>query len=194
MSLKKKKEFYLLVDSSFVCCYVAKICLEEFKNEEQFKGILVREDKPSESIIKRRIELHENHAEQKELSEQMCEELAQLYGSFDETDRAMAQLFGIPKYSVTHHPNTVFLGQNINGDVAKDWLSKNCSHSQPFIFTHLSQILKPFWLEYTDNIFNVHSAVLPYARGIYSIENVAALNDIDLFTKSAGTTIHMVDS
>jgi phosphoribosylglycinamide formyltransferase-1 len=189
-----KKEFYLLIDSCFVCCYAATMWLEEFQNKEEFKGILVREDKPSESVMKRRIDFHANHADQRELSEEMCCDLAQLYGSFDETDRAMAEMFGIPKYSVTHDSKTVFMGDDINGESAKAWLMKNCSNSQPFIFTHLGQILKSFWLEFTDNnLFNVHSAVLPYARGIYSIENVAALNDIDLFKRAAGVTIHLID-
>lgn len=189
-----KRGFYLLVDSCFVCCYVATMWIEEFKDKEEFKGVLVREDKPSESLVKRRIDFHTYYAGQRKLSEEMCCELAQLYGYFDETDRAMAKMFGIPKYSVTHLPGTVFMGYDINGDFAKDWVARNSSDPQPFIFSHLGQILKSFWLEFADkNLFNVHSAVLPYARGIHSIENIAALNDIDLFNKAAGITIHLID-
>ena len=128
------------------------------------------------------------------VSDDMCSELSQLYGSFDETEKAMINLFGVPKYSTTPDSNTVFLGRNINGEFAKNWLTKTCCDHQPLIFTHIGQIFKPWWLEITgDRLLNVHSAVLPYARGIYSIENLAASKDIDQFQKAVGITIHFID-
>lgn len=189
-----KREFYLLVDSCLCGCYAVSRWIEEFDKKGQFKGILVREDRPSEAILKQRNEFHKKYANHKELTDEMCRELARLYGSFDETEKAMINLFGVPKYSTTHDSDTVFLGRNINGELAKNWLTKTCHDYQPFIFTHIGQIFKPWWLEITgDRLLNVHSAVLPYARGIYSIENVAALKDIDQFKKATGITIHFID-
>ena len=95
------REFYLLVDSCLCCCYAVSMWVEKFDKKEQFKGILVREDKPSEEMLKQRNEFHKKYAYQKELTEGMCRELVQLYGSFDETEKAMISLFGVPKYSIT---------------------------------------------------------------------------------------------
>jgi phosphoribosylglycinamide formyltransferase-1 len=67
--------------------------------------------------------------------------------------------------------------------------------SPPMIFVCATQILKSWWIEMTQSqLFNCHTAVLPYARGMYAIENIAILQDINQFRRSAGTTIHYVDS
>ena len=42
-------------------------------------------------------------------------------------------------------------------------------------------------------IYDAHSAVLPYARGMFAIEQVAATGDIDHFRNAAGATVHVVD-
>ncbi|NBC07986.1 MAG: hypothetical protein GVY26_12405 [Bacteroidetes bacterium] len=106
----------------------------------------------------------------------------------------MLRLFGLPKYSINHSPNTFFLGKDINGEAAQDWVKEHIGESQPYLFSHLGQVVKPWWIEAAGGqLFNVHSAVLPYARGIYSIENVAASQYLDLFLQSAGMTIHLID-
>ncbi|NES69686.1 MAG: hypothetical protein F6K24_32965 [Okeania sp. SIO2D1] len=40
---------------------------------------------------------------------------------------------------------------------------------------------------------NCHSAVLPYARGMHCIENLAIYKNINQFRQAAGVTIHYVD-
>ena len=155
----------------------------------------MREDSPSDSVLKHRDNFHMRHAGQKIFTEEMTEELFQLYNGIDsEAERAMINLFGLPRYSVSSSPDTVFLGRNINGESARKWMTENYPDSRPFIFSHLGQIVDPWWPEITENrLLNVHSAVLPYARGIYSIENIAAMKDAELFRKSAGITIHFID-
>ncbi len=189
------REFYLLVDSSILCCYAVSKWIDEFSANDQFSGVLVREDRPSESVLERRRYFHKQYAGQKDLAEEAVEELLRLYsGVDDEAERAMIRLFGLPKYPVSFLPETVFLGNNINGENARDWMTENYPNRRPFLFSHIGQIFQPWWLEITENrLLNVHSAVLPYARGIYSIENIAAIKDADLFRKSAGITIHFID-
>jgi phosphoribosylglycinamide formyltransferase 1 len=43
------------------------------------------------------------------------------------------------------------------------------------------------------HLLNFHTAVLPYARGNFTIENIAALNDIEALREAAGATIHFID-
>ena len=199
-----KKEFYLLIDSCITTGYAVSGWLKEFSGSEQFKGILIREDKPSDSILEQRNNFHAEYAGQKVLTREMNEKLSGLYSTFNKKEKlystfykrekAMINMFGVPINSATSANNTFFLGQDINGEYSRNWVTENCSKSQPFIFTHISQIFKPWWIEITGHrLLNVHSAVLPYARGVYSIENIAALNDIEFFKKSAGVTIHFID-
>ena len=66
--------------------------------------------------------------------------------------------------------------------------------SPPLIFVCATQILKPWWIELTQSqLFNCHSAVLPYARGMYAIENIAAQGDINQFKQAVGATVHYID-
>lgn len=188
------KEFYLLLDSCFCCSYAVTIWLEEFQHNKNFKGVLIRENQPSVSLIKRRNDFHRYNAGQKIVNPAILRELKQLYPYFDETEQAMINLFGIPKYSINHAVNTFFLGQDINGELAQSWTKNNIHNSQPLIFSHLGQIIKPWWIHTAGGyLFNVHSAVLPYARGIYAIENIAATRDVDSFRKSTGISIHLID-
>ncbi|MGB5967882.1 MAG: formyltransferase family protein [Spirulinaceae cyanobacterium] len=121
--------------------------------------------------------------------------MSKLYPCFDETEAAMISLFGIPKYSTTSYAKTTLLS-NFNGKSAKQWLTTVCEKdSSPYFFIGIGTILKPWWIEVSQSqIINAHSAVLPHARGIYALENIAASQDIEKFQEAAGTTVHYVDS
>jgi len=187
-------EFYLLLDTCLCCAYAVNIWLEEFQEHENFKGVLLREDPPTDDLIQKRNEFHLRHAGQKTVNKALLDELRQLYPYIDEAEEAMIGLFGIPKHSINASPKTFFLGTNINGSVAQSWTQKNIGNSQPIIFSHLGQIVKPWWIQVAGGrLFNVHSAVLPYARGIFAIENIAASQDLDFFKQSAGLSIHLID-
>jgi phosphoribosylglycinamide formyltransferase-1 len=43
-------------------------------------------------------------------------------------------------------------------------------------------------------LLNMHTAVLPHARGANAIQQVAALNDAALLRQAAGATIHYIDA
>jgi phosphoribosylglycinamide formyltransferase-1 len=113
-----------------------------------------------------------------------------------ETEQAMIRLFGVPAHSATSYPSTIFLGFDLNSLLAKQWLAEACSGSDlPFVFVFLDQLLDPWWIELTDSrIINGHSAVLPYARGMFAIENVAISQNIEAFKKAAGATVHYIDT
>ncbi len=189
------RDFYLLMDSCLCCAYTVTMWLEELQDNRHFKGVLLREDKPADSLLERRNSFHQENAGSKVVTEGMIRELRQLYPYLDETEQAMIKLFGIPQYAVSQAANTYFLGPDINGKKAGDWTKNNISDSRPVIFSHLGQIVEPWWIELTENqLLNVHSAVLPYGRGIYVIENIAALQDLEWFNLAAGYTIHYIDS
>lgn len=47
---------------------------------------------------------------------------------------------------------------------------------------------------FENKIINAHSAVLPFARGMYAIEQIAALGIPKIMENAAGATIHYVDT
>lgn len=194
------KNFYLLVDSGFHYCYLTTKWIQSFGNISSFKAILIRENKPSESLILQRNDFHKKYSGQTELTDSVFKELDELYPAMSKDpgitklNRAFIQLFGVPEYSITSYPNTIFLGEDINGDPAREWVENNCSQNPPLFFSKIAQVCKPWWIEATKSrLLNFHTAVLPYARGIYSIENIAALKDIEAFREAAGATIHFIE-
>jgi phosphoribosylglycinamide formyltransferase 1 len=194
------KDFYLLVDSGLHYCYAATRWIQSFGDMSAFKGILVCESKPSESLLLRRNDFHKRYSGQTKLTDSAFKELDELYPamtkdpSITKLNRAFIQLFGVPEYSITSYPNTIFLGEDINGDCAKEWVENNCGQNPPLLFSKIAQVCKPWWIKATkSHLLNFHTAVLPYARGIYSIENIAALKDIEAFREAAGATIHFIE-
>lgn len=188
-------DFYLLTESYLIYCYLVEKWIEAFGECPNFKGILLAEKPPSEMILRERRLFHQKYAGQKYLNGDMDRLLQKLYPAMDESEKAMISLFGVPKYSTIDYAKTIFLGSDINGEYAKQWLTAACQNTPPpFFFIGVSQILKPWWMEISKSqVINVHSAVLPYARGMFSIENIAAVEDIEKFRQSVGTTVHYVD-
>ncbi len=188
------KNFYLLSDSSLICSYLSSMWIEAFSSAVEFQGILLKEEPPSIRVLEARKEFHANYTAQKPSGDEFYQKLATAYKPPTQTECAMIEAYGIPKHSTTGYHKTIFLGNNLNGDHAKKWLLEVSKKCTPSIFVCTSQILKPWWIEITQSqIFNCHSAVLPYARGMYSIENMAIRGDITEFRQAAGTTVHYLD-
>ena len=194
----KKTGFYLLTDASVLCSYLVARWIEQFENHPSFCGIVVREKRPEEQVLQARHAFHEQHAGQRELSEQQWKTLADLYPAISDAEQAtiqaLAETYGLSPYAVSHHPDTIFLDHNVNSTSSRDWL-QSISQTKPWLFSCIGQIFKPWWVEMmSGRLVNTHTAVLPYARGIYTIENLAATQDIALFQQAVGFTVHYIDA
>ena len=189
------KEFYLLTYSNISSCYLVSKWIDNFSGLQNFQGILLREDMPSAQIQQEKKLFHKKYAGQKKITDEIYEKILELYPDCSDTEKAMIARFGIPQYSTIEYPKTIFLGSDINGKYARNWLRETCKDSPPFLFTSVCKLLKPWWIEIAKSqVLNVHSAVLPYARGLYAIENLAALKDIHEFRKAVGSTIQYIDA
>jgi phosphoribosylglycinamide formyltransferase-1 len=190
------KEFYLLLESSwFTSCYLVEKWIESFGDCANFKGILAIEKIRSETIHQERQAFHREYDGRKQLNDDMKKSLDKLYTYLDDKEQAMIRLFGIPKYSTTSYAKTFFL-DDINGESARQWLVAACkNNSLPYFFLGIGQILKSWWIEISQSqIINAHPAILPYARVSFSIENIAAVKDIQKFRQCAGATVHYIDT
>lgn len=191
----KNRNFYLLSDSSIICSYLVSQWVDTFRNAPGFQGVLLKEEVQPESVIQARKAFHTQYAGHKKLTNEGERSLIDLYPNLDRTERAMIENYGVAPYPASGSPKTTFLGENVNGQPTKEWLKELVKDSPPFIFVCMTQILKHWWIEMTQSqIINIHSAVLPYDRGMYAIENMAIIGDINQFRKAAGITIHYLDN
>lgn len=192
--------FYLLTDASVLCSYLTSQWLERFRNHPLFRHVVVREKHPEASVLQRRHTFHTEHAGKRELSTDQWQELISLYPAISKgeeaTIRGMVSQYGLCPSAVSDHPDAISLDHNVNSQAARQWLeSITQGEDTPWLFSCIGQIFKPFWINsLPGHLINTHTAVLPYARGIYTIENIAATQDIDAFRQAVGFTIHYIDA
>jgi phosphoribosylglycinamide formyltransferase-1 len=88
------------------------------------------------------------------------------------------------------------IGADLNTSAIKTWLAQLCEvETAPYFFIYIDQILAPWWIKLTEaRVINSHPAVLPYARGMYALENLACTEKRDIFRCAAGATVHYIDS
>jgi phosphoribosylglycinamide formyltransferase-1 len=155
----------LVTEGAFHARYLVNRWTRRFNNSSQIRGIALR-------------------AESAAIAEPATE-----------TERIMLQEFGHPGELGCDQSSIVCLGTNLNAACARDWLKNLCAGRTLFVFVFLDQLLAPWWISTTDSrVVNAHSAVLPFARGMYAIEQLAAQQDPDKFAEAAGATVHYVDN
>jgi phosphoribosylglycinamide formyltransferase-1 len=157
--------FYLVTEPSFHARYLIGRCLQRFEGASGFRGIGIRSDG------------------------------LRAVDCASATEDAMRRVFGSPPSSMTAKSPIVYLGSNLNAPRARGWLEDACADEQPFMLVFLDQLLASWWISTTGSrLVNAHSAVLPFARGMHAIEQVAATQDSCAFSRAAGATVHYVDT
>lgn len=188
-------KFFLLTETNFHASYLVTEWMNQFAGIPEFMGIAVRAHAEPQGVRALRESLHQQFQGQHELPEIILQKFREVYPGLNKSDQAMIKLFGVPAHAVTASPETNFLGADLNHRNVKQWLSEVSQTAHPFFFIFLDQLLAPWWIDITrSQIMNAHSAVLPYARGMYAIENIALRQDIDYFRLAAGCAIHYIDT
>ncbi len=189
--------FFLLTENTFHSGYLVNQWLDEFGTDPEFLGVTLRADPLPEEVLANRASFHERLHGRRELSDMEQRELLALYPDAGDTDFAMVKLLGIPARPVTAlDPGTAtFLGHDLNSARAEAWLTAmSQAHERLHGFVFLDRLLASWWIKTTAGmLFNAHSAVLPHARGMFAIEQVAARADAEYFRRAAGATVHFVD-
>lgn len=184
----------LICEGAFHASYLVADWWSAFHRCDDFGGIAIRDKKTSRGLYGERIAFHNEHQNQRELSNSCWQEIGVLYPQISPVERAMISRFGIPPLPYRAE-DLIFLGDDLNSGKALSWLStlKQMKQSST-LFVFLDQLLSPEWIRLGQGrVINVHSAVLPYARGMFAIEQVAAAGDSELFMRAAGATVHYVD-
>lgn len=184
----------LITEDAFHTLYL----LEEWQARLNPAPILIRADKPA-NLAKRMAFLEKHAGKRYAHSPEIKKEVEHLFGSFSESEQAMVERYGFPELPVDLYASNriQFIGEDLNNGKAQENASQWCAEkTPPQIFIFLEQMLKDEkWLKLAnqDKIINAHSAVLPYAPGMHSIEYVAAKFDGDTLKKCAGSSVHYID-
>jgi phosphoribosylglycinamide formyltransferase-1 len=193
-----ERPFYLLTENCFDGSYLIADWLDHFSGAPGFRGILIR-DEPERRRLAEKAAFHRRHEGHFTL---LPDAVRELYGLYSNTSgyavmhgllEASIRLYGIPAYPPGPWP-VRFVGHDLNTAEMRSWLEGIVAKEpKPTFFIYLDRILKPWWMERA-RIINAHPAVLPHARGMWAIEQVAKERDPEKLKRSAGATVHFVDA
>ncbi|MGK7902299.1 MAG: hypothetical protein AB4352_12965 [Hormoscilla sp.] len=128
------KKFYLLVDYNILCSYLVSKWIEAFGDLPDFQGVIVKEKVQPETVLQARNAFHAQYSGQKHFTDEINQALRELYPNIEPTDRAMIERDGIAPYSSTGYSQTIFIGDNLNGISAKEWLIEASKRFSTFDF------------------------------------------------------------
>ncbi|MHB1684171.1 MAG: formyltransferase family protein [Bacilli bacterium] len=192
---KTNHQFFLVTENTFHSSYLVNEWSRRFRYHGQYGGILIRGTQKTQGDLQKRTEAHRFCQTMSIVPSTQIEILDEAYGGLSDSERLMVMLYGVPSESCSSVANVCILDRNLNSDIAIQQMEELLGQDQEIIlFIFLDQILGFWWLQRTKYIVNAHSAVLPYARGMYALENIACLGDAQQFLKVAGATVHYVDS
>ncbi|MGW9169988.1 formyltransferase family protein [Streptomyces decoyicus] len=144
------------------------------------------------ALLERRLTVHAELAGSRLGTRQERSQVEAVYGALSPTDLAMVRMFGLPGLRAQQDSPYRQLGTTFNSVEARGMIRGEWPGRPVFVF--LDEILVPDWLAVGDPpVINVHSAVLPHARGMHALEQVAASGDRERFLRAAGATVHYVD-
>lgn len=194
---------YLLTENCFDGSYLVADWIRNFHGTPSYRGVLIR-DIPERGRMAEKALFHREYRNHTELSPQALQDV---YGLYSNTSgyaqmhgllEASIRLFGIPDYPEPAEKASPvrFIGSDVNSPEMRSWLEGVVAHEpKSTFFIYLDRILKPWWMELTGGrIINAHPAALPYARGMWAIEQVAKEKDPKKLKRSAGATVHFVDA
>lgn len=187
--------FVLVTEDTFHAGLLIDRWLDAFGGDPRFRAVAVRAEPPPDDVLAARAAIRSNRADRRDLGPGAANGLTAAYPGATETDFALAALSGVPEQFAVDDPRIVHIGRNVNSETARTWLTEAARGPGPLsVFVFLDRLLASWWMETAGSrVFNAHSAVLPYARGMFAIEQVAASGDADLFRKAAGATVHRVE-
>ncbi|MCI4186973.1 hypothetical protein MRO89_13505 [Dickeya dianthicola] len=139
-------------------------------------------------------DIHDKLCRVKLLTESDLLALSKAYKGLSEPEIYLARHYGVPERHALAAPDRIELTDFSDESLERvqEGIGGN-DVSGAVIF--LDALLSDKWLDFFHHkVVNAHSAVLPYARGMYAIEQLAICGDVDKMQEAAGATIHYVDS
>ena len=173
-------------------CFHAAYLIDKNIESKNKAAIILRNKK---NVVVAELDIaHATLAGKKSLSQQELMVLENAYKTeLSSAEKALINMCGVPKYhTLTITPD--FVCTDLNAAATLDWLSNKAKQEPLAAVIFLDCILQPAWLDiFANRIVNAHSAILPRARGMYAIEQIAALGNEFEFERCAGASLHYID-
>ncbi|MDT3427541.1 phosphoribosylglycinamide formyltransferase-1 [Paenibacillus forsythiae] len=185
-----KRALFLITEESFHPTYLIVDWLLASSGSPEFRGILIRGQHSEEKD-----RVHRSLASKTLSNEDKIQLLRGVYGRISDAEQEMIDLKGFPKPFDSFNSSIKYIGYDINALSIQSWVEQQTGYYDEItFFIFLDVIMAPWWLSNDKvSVINAHSAVLPFARGMNAIENMAYLGDSYKFQEAAGASIHYID-
>ena len=190
-----QRSLHLLTETTFHTSYLISMWRNWCTKSGRCCSIAIRKNQPDTATLARRQSLHQRLSGKRHLEQCEHNELLDTYPGLTASEESMISEFGIPAGCAAGE-DICWLGDDINATPAKKWLAGlQARRARPYILLFLDQIFDQEWIDATDRqLINAHSALLPWARGNNSIEQVVALGEPQWLYRAAGGTVHYIDA
>lgn len=191
IGLQQKKR-YVITEACYHAAYLMEQVADLFQEEGNAQyALIIRQKKPLDAA--RLTSIHEKLCVKKKYTDAEIAVLRDAYGGLSQSELALIDMYGVPRFHTLSFP-AIYVQKNLNDPILQVALTEESRQTQLSAAIFLDCILAPWWLNTFENrIVNVHSAILPYALGMYAIEQVAANGDMQAFIRAAGASIHYID-
>jgi phosphoribosylglycinamide formyltransferase-1 len=181
--------FQVIVETGLQSAFVCERLLQAV-NCAGFRGLLVAGSAPTEEITQAELAFHEGFGGHR-YGPHVDAALPPSYRPLSPTTAEMLVLEGVPSVSVSSFPGAEFLGAPLSGVPERTLRGIRSHGSRHLVFAFVDQIFDSRWLQQV-RLVNAHPGILPFARGVGALEQIAATGDCELFMRAAGATLHYV--
>lgn len=182
------------------CCYhtsylVAKL-KDLFEGEAARYGLIVRNKAGLDCDVLTAIHAKLSVKDRSELTSEDLSELKVAYGELSSAEEALIRKHGVPAVHSLSFTAKNYITPDLHSQSLRDLLTQQSKDHELAAAVFLDCILQPWWLDvFQGRIINAHSAILPYVRGMYAIEqDLVRQRDPARLEKVAGATIHYIDT
>jgi len=186
--------FQIMYEPSFYSGFLASLFHARFGGCDRFLGALVLADPPGPDDVECARALHARLNGLHALDADGIDAVRDMYGDLSELALQMVRACGFPALPGIGMPEARFIGaslSNLDEAVIDSLASRAPRH---IVFTFINQIFRGKWIDANIRLVNAHPGVLPFARGVGALEQIAASGDRQWFANAAGATIHYIDA
>jgi phosphoribosylglycinamide formyltransferase-1 len=185
--------FHIMYEPSFYSSFFASFFQARFGRCHQFSGALILAPSNGSDEVEQKRALHTQLNGLRMLSRDQIDSVRAAYPDFSELSLDMIRAYGFPALSSIDVPRARFIESRLSDvpeTIVGDLTAKGPSH---LVFTFVNQIFRGRWISSNLKLVNAHPGVLPFARGVGALEQIAAQGDRKWFSEAAGATIHYID-
>ena len=187
--------FQVMYEPSFLSSVLLSEFERRFRNEPAYLGPIILGNPTDADVFAAKQELHRKLDGKQMLNEADIASAKRFYSDFSAMSLAHIVQAGFPPLAEDEANSIAWAAPSVmderNATLIERIRERGARH---YVFCFVDQIFRGTWLTEPIKLLNGHPGVLPYARGIGALEQIAATGDAQWFALAAGSSVHFINA